>query len=191
METKQYTRQYRYIDPDRAVAEDNGALLKNGKIKFNWDETEIKDATDKETGYTVPGEYIISCKASNATKALEVAEVELPTEVFEADNAFQSMGDGERLGLVRYALENKAKDETSAGLMERHESPEKAQKRLEKKQAKAAGLLKDWMMAEVEAGRYPSQDAFNDKVREIHLAHDLPLPGQETDETDDEVEETD
>jgi hypothetical protein len=190
METKQFTRQYRYIDPDRQVAEDNGALLKNGKIKFNWDETEIKDATDKESGYIIPGEYIITCKASNATKALEVAEVELPTDVNEAVGAFQNLADDEKLGMIRYALENKAKDETSAGLMERHESPEKAQKRLEKKQAKAAGLLKDWMMSEVEAGRYPSQDAFNDKVREIHLAHDLPLPG-ETSEVEETEEETD
>jgi hypothetical protein len=63
--------------------------------------------------------------------------------------------------------------------MERHESPEKAAKRLEKKQAKAAKETMDWMKDEVAAGRYPSQDAFNAKVREIHTKLEIPLPDTE------------
>lgn len=188
MEQIQIKRQYRFIDPDRQVAEDNDALLKNGKVKFSWDETEIKEATDNESDYTLPGEYLVDCKNSNARKAVEVADLDLPTDASEADSIYGGLDEAERLGMVRYAVENKAKDGVSAGLMERHESPEKAQKRLEKKQGKAASLLKDWMMEEVEAGRYPSQDAFNEKVREIHTQFDLPLPGQERIEEDEEDE---
>jgi hypothetical protein len=179
MKTVYFTRQYRYIDPDRQVAEDNGALLKNGKVKFSWDMTEVEDNTDSESGIVTPREYIITCKASNAVKALEASSVEVPTEADEADSIYMGFADNERVGLVAYALENKAKDEVSAGLMERHESPEKAAKRLEKKQAKAAQLTMDWMKEEVKAGRYPSQDAFNDKVREIHTELDIPLPDNE------------
>lgn len=187
METIQIKRQYRFIDPDRQVAEGNGALLKNGKVKFNWEEAEIGEAT--EDNYTIPGEYIITCKASNAVKAVEVADLDLPTTDAEAQAIFNGMSGADKLGMVRYAVENKAKDGISSGLMERNESPEKAQKRLEKKQAKAAGLLKDWMMEEVEAGRYPSQEAFNAKVREIHQQHDLPLPGEDQEEVEEEEED--
>ncbi|MHA2350721.1 MAG: hypothetical protein ACXADL_13950 [Candidatus Thorarchaeota archaeon] len=176
METIQFTRQYRYIDPDRAIAEENGALLKNGKVKFNWDMTEVEEATDKESGDIEVREYIITCKASNAVKALVVAEVDLVTTEEEADSRYFELSGDEKVAFIRYADENRAKDEASAGLMDRHESPEKAAKRQEKKQAKAAQETMDWMKDEVKAGRYPSQEAFNDKVREVHTRLNIPLP---------------
>jgi hypothetical protein len=183
METIQFKRQYRYIDPDRAVAEANEAIAKNGKVKFNWDESEIEENTIE--GLTENREYIVTCKASNAVKAVVYAEVDLVTDENEATQRFNQMSGSDKVAMVRYADENKAKDTESAGLMERHESPEKAAKREEKKLAKAASLTMDWMKEEVKAGRYPSQDAFNDKVREVHATLGIDLPDSEDSEEED------
>jgi len=179
METIQVKRQYRFTDPNKEVAEANNAITKDGKWKFNWDESEIAESTDKETGYTLPGEYIVKCSATGAVKAIEVADVELPTTPGEANSMLGELDEQAILGMVRYVVENRKKEEISSGLLERHESPEKAQKRLEKKQAQAAEEIQKWMMAEVGAGRYPSQDAFNAKVREVHGKFELPLPTSE------------
>lgn len=176
METKNYYRQFRYIDPDKSVAEGNEALDKNGKVKFNWDMTEIDQATKDNEDITPLEEFIVSCKASNAVKAVEFDSVDLPTTTEEADEMFLAMSDSDRLGMVRYAEENNAKDATSAGLMERHESPEKAQKRLEKNLAKAAEAGMDWFKQRIKENRYPAQDEFNQKLREIHEELGLPAP---------------
>jgi len=179
METIQIKRQYRYIDPSKETAEANNAITKDGKWKFNWDETEIAEATDKDSGYTLPGEYIVSCKATGAVKAVEVADCELPTGKSEAEDMVGSLNDEQFVSMVRYVVENRKKEEISAGLMERHESPEKAQKRLEKKQAEAAKEVTEWITSEAGAGRYPSQEAFNAKVREVHERLEIPLPSGE------------
>lgn len=174
METIYFKRQFRYVDPDKATALANQAIDEKGKWQFNWNEQEIEDCT--VDGITEEREYIVSCKATGAVKAVEYSSVEVPTEESEADSFYNGMTGVEKVGMLRYAIENKAKDEISSGLMERHESPEKAQKRKEKKQAEAATKITEWIQAKAAAGEYPSQEAFNEKVREIHAELNLELP---------------
>ena len=179
METVQIIRQYRFIDPDKAFAQDHGGLSKSGKWVFNWDTTEIDDNTDKESGYILPGEYILTCKNTNATKAVEVADLELVTTEEEARVELGSLQGEQLVSAVRYLKENREKERISAGLMERHESPEKAAKRLEKKTAKASQELMDWAMSQVSKGGWPSQDDFNAQLRVVYGKFDLELPNQE------------
>jgi len=169
MEKVQIRRQYRYDDG-------NKEKLAANKGRFDWDLKPIEDKTvDGKIG---DGVYVITCSACEAKKAVAYETIDIPTTEHEAREAFNNLSPDNKVSVLAFAKEEKAKQGLTNSLMENPKfvSPEKLAKRLEKKQATAGKLITEFVSEYTMKGQYPPQEAFNKRLTEIHKELGLELP---------------